>query len=49
MKNEYCKKNNINLYRMEVPFTTGLNNRWAYDRYYKYIEKELGFIKDLLK
>ena len=38
-KDEYCKLNNIRLYRHERPFM--LNNKWSYDDYYSYIYKEL--------
>lgn len=38
-KNEYCKLNNIQLYRHERPFR--LNNKWDYNEYYDYIYKEL--------
>lgn len=38
-KNDYCKKHNILLYRMEVPFRT--NKKWEYEDYYRYINTEL--------
>ena len=38
-KDEYCKLNNIRLYRHERPFR--LDNKWSYDDYYSYIYKEL--------
>lgn len=44
-KNEYCKTNNIPLYRMEVPFIRG--KRWSYEDYYRYINTELKFIVNL--
>ena len=44
-KNEYCKKNNIPLYRMGVPFVRG--KKWAYEDYYRYINTELKFIVNL--
>ena len=38
-KNEYCKKHNIPLYRMEVPFRCF--KKWSYEDYYRYINTEL--------
>lgn len=38
-KNEYCKNNNIQLYRMEVPFRNF--KKWSYEDYYRYINTEL--------
>lgn len=46
IKDNYCKDNNIPLYRMEVPFR-GKRDRWAYDDYYRYINTELKFIVNL--
>lgn len=45
IKDDYCKKNNIPLYRMEVPFKRG--KKWNYDDYYRYINTELKFIVNL--
>ena len=47
IKNNYCKDNNINLYRMEVPFRR--EKRWDYDDYYRYINTELKFILNLVR
>lgn len=38
-KNEYCDKNNILLYRMQVPFVN--YRKWSYQDYYRYINTEL--------
>lgn len=45
IKDDYCKKNNIPLYRMEVPFRN--NNKWDYQDYYRYINSELKDIVNL--
>jgi hypothetical protein len=45
-KNKYCIDNNINLYRMDVPFRQ--NKKWAYDDYYRYINTELKSIVNLV-
>ncbi|MSS07029.1 hypothetical protein FYJ38_00045 [Clostridium sp. WB02_MRS01] len=45
MKNDYCNRNNIPLYRMEVPFRW--NSKCDYDDYYRYINTELKFIVNL--
>lgn len=45
MKDNYCKSNNIPLYRMEVPFRG--NKKWSYDDYYRYINTELKFLVNL--
>lgn len=44
-KDKYCLKNNIRLYRMEVPFRG--DKKWEYDDYYRYINTELKFIVNL--
>lgn len=38
-KNEYCDKNNILIYRMQVPFVN--YRKWSYQDYYRYINTEL--------
>ena len=48
-KNNYCKSNNINLYRMEVPFKSGYKHHWAYEDYYRYINTELKSIVNEIK
>lgn len=45
IKDDYCKNNNIHLYRMNVPFRG--KNKWSYDDYYRYINTELKFIVNL--
>lgn len=45
IKDEYCKNNNIPLFRMEVPFK-GIS-KWDYEDYYRYINTELKFIVNL--
>lgn len=47
LKNKYCEDNNINLYRMNVPFRQ--NKKWAYDDYYRYINTELKSIVNLVR
>lgn len=47
IKNNYCKKNQISLYRMNVPFRCF--KKWDYDDYYKYINAELKFIVNLAR
>ena len=46
-KDEYCLKNNINFYRMEVPYRN--DDKWCYDDYYRYINTELKFIVNLYR
>ena len=45
IKDDYCKENNIPLYRMEVPFRN--LNKWEYEDYYRYINAKLEFIANL--
>lgn len=45
LKDDYCDKNNIKLYRMDVPFRK--DKKWDYDDYYRYINTELKFIVNI--
>ena len=45
IKDDYCKENNIPLYRMEVPFRN--LDKWEYEDYYRYINAKLEFIANL--
>lgn len=45
IKDEYCKKHNIQLYRIEVPFRG--SKKWDYADYYRYINTELKHIVNL--
>lgn len=45
LKDDYCIKNNIPLYRMEVPFRG--DKKWDYEDYYRYINTELKYIVNL--
>jgi hypothetical protein len=44
-KDKYCIDNNINLYRMNVPFRQ--DKKWDYNDYFRYINTELKFIVNL--
>lgn len=46
-KDNYCKDNDINLYRMDVPFRQ--DKKWSYEDYYRYIHTELKFIVNIAR
>lgn len=45
IKDKYCKKVRVPLYRMDVPFRNF--KKWDYEDYYRYINTELKFIVNL--
>lgn len=40
-KDNYCKRHNISLYRMKVPFCSWKDNAMSYEEYYDYIHTQL--------